>query len=199
MTINPTPAEFLANKSPCREGLDFAIQFDTMADVWDACEQPGWMFWIIRRTTPLTKKQSVQMSVAFSEPRLDCVPEGEDRPRNAIEAANKWLKDPTEENRIAASVAVKAAYCAARAAADFSYAEAAAYAAAGAATAANNVSASDSAAAAYYASTAAVSAAAHAAFDAADTNPTAASDAAADAARRKHCEIIREIVANPFK
>jgi len=70
------------------------------------------------------------------------------RPRQAIEAAKKWLKDPTEENRqaaSAASAASAAAYAACDAACDAAYD--AAYAAAAAAYAAS--AAHDAAYAAY--------------------------------------------------
>jgi hypothetical protein len=57
----------------------------------------------------------------------------DNRPRTAIEAVEKWLKEPIEENRKAASAASAAAYAAADAAAS---AASAAYAAANAASAA---------------------------------------------------------------
>ncbi|MFH2202640.1 MAG: hypothetical protein ABIJ96_05970, partial [Elusimicrobiota bacterium] len=62
---------------------------------------------------------------------LRYVPAGEDRPRLAIEAAEQWAADPTEENRAAAETAGAAAETAAWAAG--AAAETAAWAAARAA------------------------------------------------------------------
>jgi len=90
---------------------------------------------------------------------------GEDRPREAIEAAKKWLADPTEKNSAAANAAANAAYAAAHAAAS-----AAAYAAANAAYAAAH--AANAAHAAYAAANAAASAAANAAANAAALEAT---------------------------
>jgi hypothetical protein len=99
------------------------------------------------------------------------------RPREAIQAALKWAKDPTEANRAAAN----AAYVAAAAAAAAAYAaDAAAYAADAANADAAYAAAAYAADAAAYAADAANADAAYAAADAAN--------AAADAAREKERE-----------
>jgi len=87
------------------------------------------------------------------------------RPRQAIEAAEAWLKEPSEENRIAASAAYYAAY----AAADVAASAAAYYAAYAAASAAAYAAAYAAYAAAYAANAAyyAASAAYYAAYAAA--------------------------------
>ena len=46
---NPTPAAFLAQHSACAAGAAFAMQYQTMADVWDACQRPDWLLWILDR------------------------------------------------------------------------------------------------------------------------------------------------------
>jgi hypothetical protein len=110
------------------------------------------------------------------------------RPREAIQAALKWVKDPTEANRAAANAAAYAAYVANAAAYAATYAayvaNAAAYAATYAANAAN--------AAAYDAAYAAANAAAYAA-NAANAAAYAAAYAAYDAAAyAAACEKERE-------
>lgn len=201
-TTNPTTAEFLADKEPCPDVRDFILQFETMAQVWESCERPDLMFWLLRRSIPLTQGQAVRLAIAFAETVLEHIPEGEDRPHKAIEAARNWLKEPTEENRIAAGDAADAAYAAANAAAnaagsaaDAAYASSAAHDTADAARAATTTSyaAADAARSAY--------AAAYAAHAAGDTAAGAFSSANAAyvEAQRKQCEIIREVIQNPFQ
>jgi hypothetical protein len=111
------------------------------------------------------------------------------RPREAIQAALKWAKDPTEANRnAAAAAATDAAYATAAAtaaatdAAYAAYAAAAAYAAFAADDVYADAAASASAAAAAYAATAAATAAAYA------TNAAIAAANAANAARNEERE-----------
>ena len=104
------------------------------------------------------------------------------RPREAIQAALKWAKDPTEANRNAAATAAAYAAYAANAYADADAATAT-YAAAAAATAA---------AYAAYAANAYADAATYAAY--------AANAAAADADERKwQVNMIREMIPCPFE
>ena len=75
---------------------------------------------------PTPKDVSVTLAIRFARSVLHLVPAGEERARLAIEAANRWLAEPTEENRAAAwaacwaaaDAAARAACWAARAAAD---------------------------------------------------------------------------------
>lgn len=125
------------------------MQFKTMAQVWDNCERPDWLFWILEKHQPLEKMQSVRLAIAFAETCIHLVPEGENRPRLAIDAAKAWADDPTEDNRVVAraaawsaaaaesaawsaeeSAARSAAESAARSAAAFAARSAAAFAAA---------------------------------------------------------------------
>ena len=127
-------ADFCEKYKPCRNGKAFALQYETMSEVWDKCTRPDWLFYILEKHAPLEKEQSVRLAIAFAETCLGKVKEGEDRPRLAIEAAKAWLENPTEENRAAAYAADYAAYAAyasdaAAASADAAAADYAAYAA----------------------------------------------------------------------
>jgi hypothetical protein len=142
-----------------------------------------------------TKRDSVQLAIFAAELVIDIFEKkhpDDKRPREAIEAAIKWLQNPTEKNRKAARAAADAAYAAraaARAAADAAYA---ADAAADAADAAYAADAADAAADAAYAADAA-----DAAADAADAADAAyAADAAADAARAAADAAIKEKIEN---
>ena len=123
-----TTKEFISKYDPCSSGSKFASKFATMHEVWEKCERPDWLFWILEYHAPLDKFQSVSIAIQFAEDCIHNVPEGEDRPRLAIEAAKAWLLGPTKENAANAANAAYAAACAAAcAAANAAYA--AAYAA----------------------------------------------------------------------
>ena len=106
------------------------------------------------KTYKWTKKDSVRLAIYSAEQVLHIFEKeypNDNRPRKAIVSAKKWLKNPTEKNRVAAVAyayaaarAVAYAYAAARAVA---YAAYAAYAAAYAAAVA--YAAADAAAVAY--------------------------------------------------
>ena len=54
--LNPSPAAFLSLHHACQDGHDFAMQHPTMADVWDHCQRPDWLLWILDRLEmPLDK------------------------------------------------------------------------------------------------------------------------------------------------
>lgn len=92
---------------------------------WENCERADWMLWLAARRG-CDHVQIVRATCAIARTVLHLVPDGEDRPRLAIEAAEAWCDNPCD---------VTAAYAAyAYAAADAAYAYAAAYAAVRAAT-----------------------------------------------------------------
>jgi len=122
---------------------------------WRTCQRADWMMWLVSRVC--TRRVAVLCACECARTALRYVPKGEDRPRLAIEAAERWAGNPTEENRHAADAAANAAAnAAAHAAANATYA---AYAAAHAAYAAANAAAHAAANAAYAAAHAAARAA----------------------------------------
>ena len=160
----------------CRAGRDFALSHETMSQVWDACENPSWLFWMLEKCNPLEKEQSVRLSIAFAEMCLVNVPEGEDRPQLAIEAAKTWLDNPCGETQSAAQSAAQSAESAQSAAwAAAQSAQSAAWAAAQSAESAQSAAQSAAWAAAW-----------------------AAQAAAWAAVRAAQCKMIREMIPNPF-
>jgi hypothetical protein len=167
-------SKWLEEKGACEEGRKAASGY-SLKEAWEKCERPEWMLWIYERRKP-NKKKCVQVAI-FSAYR--CIEDFEKkypedkRPRQAIEAAEKWVKKPTEKNRNAVDAAANAA-------------NAAAYAA----NAANAANAAASAANAANAAANAANAAAYAAASAAN-----ASYVANSAAERKAiCDYIRSII-----
>jgi hypothetical protein len=170
----------LAQMHPCTEAMLFVRKHKTLHAAWQKCERADWMIWFLRRKSLLEKPIAVRFACQCAErvlPIFESKCPDDKRPRRAIEAALKWLNDPSEASRNAANAAADAAAAANAYAAN---AAANAYAADAAATAAN--------------------AAANAAADAA---AAAAANAAAAAARNSErkwqANQLRRLVRNPFR
>ena len=103
----------------CLEARKWAADRSPLA-AWDECERADWLLWWAVRTETNTKQQIVLAACACARQALRFVPTGEKRPLQAIEAAERWAKDPTEEKRKAARATADTAY----AAADTAYAAA---------------------------------------------------------------------------
>lgn len=156
--------KWLKSKGACKESIE-AWQNETDHNTFATLNRlldknPEWGNWLVCRL--MNKNKSVQYAIFAAEQVID-IYEGrypnDKRPRNAIEAAKAYLKNPSKKTKAAANTAANAAANTADAAA-FSDAFAAAYAAAYAAYAAY--------ASAYaFAAASAVNAASDAASDAA--------------------------------
>ncbi len=132
---------FARERGACYEARGW---LDTQTDAraaWETCERPDWLIWYACRRN-VERKVLVRIACDCARTVLRFVPEGEERPRLAIEAAERWTRDEATIDEVraaayAAADAADAAYAAADAAydaADAAYA--AAYAAADAAYAA---------------------------------------------------------------
>jgi len=97
------------------ESRDFA-SFD---EAWAECKRGDWMLWLAAHIG-VNKKAIVRAACACAREALVYVPAGEDRPRLAIETAERWTRGEatTEEVREAEAAAHAAAYAAAYTAAD---------------------------------------------------------------------------------
>ena len=184
--LNPTPAEFLRDKSACADGIAFAMKHETMADVWKHCPRADWMLWICREMKLDLDQKALRLFACYCV-RKTPVGHGktvwdllkDERSREAVRVAERFAngKETDKERRAAYAAAYAAAAAAAAAAAD---AYAAAYAAAAAAA--------DAYAAAYDAADAAADAAAYAADDA----------AARRTAHAFQAKRLRKVITNPF-
>ena len=160
----------------CSEAVEWGRKYPTFQVAWDACANPGWMIWWLEQAYPKDRRLH-EIACDFAERALRYVREGEDRPRQAIEAKRAWLRgEVTDEELAAAGVAAWAAGDAA--------ARAAAWAAAWAAEAATWAAAD--------AARTAVRAAAEAAAWAAAWAARTAARAAEAAERQTQCDVIRK-------
>ncbi len=128
----------------------------TLEQAWAECVEPEWLIWLARKTGEGGSWGALACEAA--RPVLHLIPEGEGRPRLAVEAAERYLADPSEANYVAAAYAANVTYAAANSA-NAAYAADAAYAAAYAAYAADAANAAAYAANAAYAAARAADAA----------------------------------------
>jgi hypothetical protein len=143
--IKTITLEWLRSQDACEESIK-AWQNETDHNTFATLNRlidknPKWGNWLICRL--MNKKQSVQYAIFAAEQVID-IYEGkypnDKRPRNAIEAAKAYLKNPSKKTKAYAFAAADAAFDAADAAAADA-AVAAAYAAADAAFAAADATA----------------------------------------------------------
>ena len=172
------PASFrdqLVEMNACREAIEWVGDRD-LVTAWMTCQRADWMLWLAARLLP-DDPRVILAVCACARTALQYVPAGEERPRLAIEAAERYATNPSADNMNAASAAsdaARAAACDAARAAAGATAWATAWAAGTAAWAAGD--------------------AARSAFAAASAARAAAGDAARDAAYQQMCGLIREII-----
>jgi len=83
----------------------------TLEEAYAQCERGDWMLWFAARVG-VDRKLVVLAACDCAETALKYVPEGEDRPRAAIEMARAWTRGEAtiEQVRKAAAAAAAAAY-----------------------------------------------------------------------------------------
>ena len=100
---------------PCQEAMEWADQFNSLQEAWDACESGSWMVWLVasvaagEQGSP-ERRQLVLVACECARLTLPYVPAGEIRPRQAIETAEAWARgEATLEQVWAAGDAARAA------------------------------------------------------------------------------------------
>jgi len=192
-----TTKTILTELGACSEAVKWAGR-KTHKQAWETCKRGNWLLWIAGKLG-VDRKTLVLAACACARTSLKYVPEGEDRPRIAIETAEAWTRgEATIEQVRAAAHAASAALAAPAAPAALAAASAAANAASAAASAAAHAASAAPAASAAASAAAHAASAAYAAYDAgvAGAAANAASAAAYDAARKGMADIVRKII--PF-
>ena len=110
-----TLQEHLASLGACDAARTWAGGL-TSKEVWEKCERADWLLWWAARTDVNSLRQIVLAACACARRALRYIPEGENRPLLAIEAAECWAENPSAKNHDAARAAARAADAAATAA-----------------------------------------------------------------------------------
>lgn len=171
----------------CREARAWAADKSPL-EAWEQCQRADWMLWWAAKTKANTRHEVVLACCACARTALKYVSAREDRPRLAIEAAERWANDPTPENLSLVRAARRAAGAEA----------AAAWAAGAAAWAAAWAGAAEAAEAWAGAEAAEAWAAAWAAW-AAEAWAAGAAGAGGSQAHIEMCTLIRERLTLPWK
>ena len=87
--------ELLMNEVACQEARDWT-KGKSLSVAWRTCGRADWMLWLLgqmvgNRGWP-NRKAVVQLVCVCARTALKYVPKGEDRPRIAIETAEKWTR-----------------------------------------------------------------------------------------------------------
>jgi hypothetical protein len=103
--------QFLASKDACQSAMDWLGDRDS-GHMWAECERPDWLLWWAAHAVP--RQELVLAACDCAELALRYVPQGEHRPRLAIETARRWARgEATVEEVRAADTAAIAAFLAA--------------------------------------------------------------------------------------
>ena len=124
-----TTKDILAELGACPEAVEWAGR-KTHKKAWETCKRGEWLLWIAGRLG-VDRKLLVLAACACARTALKYVPDGEDRPRIAIETAEAWTRGEAtiDQVRSAAYASALAAYAAYATNAPYAAARAAAYAA----------------------------------------------------------------------
>ena len=98
----------------CSEAVEW-VGKRGLVKAWRECKRPDWMLWLLDELG-ICERERHELACDFAESALIYVPDGEDRPRIAIETKRKWLRgEATDDELAAASAAARAAWIAASA------------------------------------------------------------------------------------
>ena len=201
--LSLSPREFCDATRACSEGVKFALQYDSMREVWDHCPRVDWLCWILNTLDVPADEKTVRLYMVWcarNTPLEDGRTTGalltDQRSLDALAAAEQFARgEITSEVLGAAESAARSAAWSAAESAAWSAAESAAESAAGSAA----ESAAGSAAwtvARGAARSAAESAAGSAARGAAWSTAWSAAESAAESAQVNE---FRRVVKNPFE
>jgi len=86
-------SKYLKDLDACSSAVDWA-KGKSLKTAWNTVNQANWMMWLLGKNVDAegwpSRETVVLLSCAIARKVLKYVPEGEDRPRLAIEAAEKW-------------------------------------------------------------------------------------------------------------
>lgn len=91
-----SPLEKIEHLGPCPEAVKWLAEQPSAAEAWRTCERGDWMLWLLGRIAgqvgSKSRKRLVLAACACARLALKHVPKGEDRPRKAIIAAERYAR-----------------------------------------------------------------------------------------------------------
>ena len=108
--------EQLNKLGACEEAIDWAKGYKSAQTAWRYCKRGDWMLWVLGKVCDGDEMHKKVVLAACECARLSLthVPDGEDKPRIAIETTEKWVRgEATIDDIRTAAYAVYLAYAAA--------------------------------------------------------------------------------------
>jgi hypothetical protein len=109
--IAPLARPLLESLGACDSAVEWAGRRRLSAASWRGCERGDWMLWLAARVD-VPHKRIVLAACAAARYSLHLVPVGEDRPRIAIETAERWARGRATLDEVRAAAADASAYAA---------------------------------------------------------------------------------------
>jgi hypothetical protein len=95
-TTKPHWSRKLIRLCACDSAVQWAMTQPSLATAWKQCERGDWMLWLAGRLSgppeSASRKKLVLAACACARLSLPHVPAGEERPRIAIETAERWAR-----------------------------------------------------------------------------------------------------------
>ena len=85
----------------CPQAIEWARNYTDLESAWAACDRADWMLWLV--SEDLSSREELGyclMACDFAERALVHVPDGEDRPRQAIDVARRYIRGETTEEEL---------------------------------------------------------------------------------------------------
>ena len=102
-----TVRDQLAGMGACSEAVEWAASYPTLQAAWDVCKRSDWMLWLLWMLDGEPCSPRLRLAAcACARTALHLVAKGEDRPRIAIETAERYARgEATDEELRAAAYA----------------------------------------------------------------------------------------------
>jgi len=92
----------LIEMGACSEAVDW-VGDKTLAEAWATCERADWMLWLVSKIDGSYSPRLRLAACACARTSLKYVPAGEDRPRLAIECAERYARGEATKDELAAA------------------------------------------------------------------------------------------------
>ena len=169
-----SPENFCTKHNACVEGAEWATRFATMAEVWNMCQRPDWMLWILDRLVIPAEKERRLFACWCAESTPGMAQLTDPRSIEAVRVARLFALGQATE-------------------AELSAAESEAW------SAAESAESAESARSAWSAWSASRSAAESAAAESASRSAAESARSAWSAAESAQADALRALIPNPFK
>ena len=107
MTNNHELVTYLQNKNACYPAKEWLKDRD-LERAWEECKRGDWLLWFAAKVG-IDRKVIVRTACACAREALRFVPDGEIRPKTAIETAERWCNGEAtiEQVRTASAAAAR--------------------------------------------------------------------------------------------